>query len=34
VAQLHGGSVQLTDTAPGVTAVLTLAGHEDAAARG
>ena len=30
VAQLHGGTLRLVDTAPGVTAILTLAGHEDA----
>jgi signal transduction histidine kinase len=34
VAQLHGGSLRLIDTSPGVTAILTLAGHEEAAARG
>jgi signal transduction histidine kinase len=33
VAQLHGGSLRLVDTAPGVTAILTLAGHEDARPR-
>ncbi len=33
VAQLHGGTLRLVDTAPGVTAILTLAGHEDAGAR-
>jgi signal transduction histidine kinase len=33
VAQLHGGSLRLVDTAPGLAAILTLSGHEDAAAR-
>ncbi len=29
VAQLHGGSLRLLDAAPGVVAVLTLAGHDE-----
>jgi hypothetical protein len=32
VAQLHGGSLRLVDAAPGVVAILTLAGREEAAA--
>jgi hypothetical protein len=32
VAQLHGGSLRLVDAAPGVVAILTLAGHEETAA--
>ncbi len=34
VAHLHGGTLRLLDTAPGLTAILTLAGHEDTAGRG
>jgi signal transduction histidine kinase len=29
VAQLHGGSLRLTDAAPGLVAILSLAGHEE-----
>jgi hypothetical protein len=32
VAQLHGGSLRLVDAAPGVVAILALAGHEETAA--
>ncbi|HEX4170919.1 MAG TPA: HAMP domain-containing sensor histidine kinase [Acetobacteraceae bacterium] len=34
VAQLHGGSLRLLDAAPGVVAVLTLAGHDEHAPHG